>query len=972
MRPSRPRPRAQRALAVVALLAIVLSLSSCRQSSLNGGDLGADGGAGPTTLVTSPDYVRNADAADVRARLEELQSAIDDLRDTTGSGWVGRQDDVTGYLAELSGGRYFAAQGATGPEVVTAFLDSYGAALFGIGAGEVSLGEPTAATSAGSVTLRGTQEVNGVPVLDGTLTFTLGAAEEEPRLSAVRGRVFPGLDVGTTPQVSAEKAGRLATRLSGGTVQGVPRLVVMPGAVGQGAGQLAWEVAIAGVSGSDAQMTLADGLYYLDATNGHLVTIRPSSAETAPLVPHGASYGSPRSAIGRVHGAPAPTVAQLPQWLRAADGASVEVSGTGPNGEALTAFGVQTGQGILLKDTTVATYDPATGEGGIQVFDAGGSDDESQLPGQPYVQDGTTITDPDAIAAQAYSRAVHDYYADTFGRQGWDGAGTSMVSTVNVGGGDFCNAFFNPSLKQMVYGNPCQGPGGEGQLVTIDVTGHEITHGVTGTTAGLLYLGQSGALNESFSDYFGNVIGNLLKGTDDATLGEDLCAQVTEPQQLCRPTSEGVLATRDMLNGASYDGYLRLLNPGFRLRLLRSMDQDNGGVHLNSAIWNNALWSIRTRLAQIDGVPGNDSPLAQSFDQAVYNALTTLLGPTAGFVDARAAVEQSITDLGADPTVLQVAQEVFDFNDICAGCIDTGSTPALGIGTGSSSQVNPAVHGDRIAWVDLNGSEVVGTRATASFGGSGSESGASPDTAQVVYAGDALVSLTSDGAVVREAADGTTTLADEDFYETAARGLAGSDDGAVWVSYNDGAVKFVDAAGTVTQASLEKLGNDPVVAVATGGGQVAMGTNSGLVLAWSPGGKITDVGQMDQAVLSIAAYGDRILAVDEAGHVALFDSAGGRTDITDQGYPFGAAMNDHYAVWSNVVGTLGGDVAEGLGLSVTDTDLYLYSFDTGTIYDLVPTPGQQGFPALSGDRVAWQDSVLGGDDILTATIPAGL
>jgi Zn-dependent metalloprotease len=937
---------------------------------MEGGDLGGGDDVGPTTLVTSADYIRTADHEDVQARLDELQAAIDDLRDTTGSGWVGRQDDITGYLAELSGGRYFGAQDATSPEVIGSFLESYGSRLFGIGAADITLGAETAVTGVGSTSIRGEQEVDGVPVLDAVLTFTIGAADDEPRLSAVRGRVYPGLTVDTTPQVGADRARRLAARLSGGSVQGDPRLVVMPG----GPGQLAWELAVVGVTESGTQVTPADGLYYLDASTGDVITVRPSSAEVAPLVPHGASYGSPRSAIGRVHGT-APTIARLPHGLRAADSASVDVTGAGPNGESLTAHGVRTQRGVLLKDTTVPTYDAATGEGGIQVFDAGGSDDESQLPGTPYVQSGsgTTITDPDAIAAQAYSRAVYDYYDETYGRQSWDGAGASMVSTVNVGGGDFCNAFFNSSLRQMIYGNPCQGPGGEGQLVTVDVTGHEITHGVTGSTAGLLYVGQSGALNESFSDYFGNVIGNRFKGTDDATLGEDLCAGVTQPQTLCDPTSEGVLATRDMLNGAKFSGYLRLLNPGLRLQLLRSLNQDHGGVHLNSAIWNNALWSIRARLAQIDQVPGNDSPLAQSFDHAVFNALTTQLGPTAGFLDARAAVEQSITDLGADPTVLQVAQEVFDFDEICSDCGDTaGATPALGVGTGAQSQVNPAVHGDRVAWVDLNADGFFGTRATASFDGSGAETGPAPDTAQVVFAGDALVSLDGDGNVVRDAADGTTTLAQEDVYETAARGLAGSDDGAAWVSYSDNAVKYVDDAGTVTTGSLDGLGNDPVLSVATGGGSVAMGTDGGRVLAWTPGGDVTSVGQMDQAVLSIAAYGDRILAVDEAGNVALFDTTGGRTDITDQGTPFGAAMNDHYAVWSNSVGTLGGDVADELGVSAPDTDLYLYSFDTGTIYDLVPTAGQQGFPALSGDRIVWQDSVFDGDDILTATIPSDL
>ncbi|MCW2765659.1 MAG: hypothetical protein JWO11_1618 [Nocardioides sp.] len=971
MAPPRRISLRHRVLSTVALLATVLSVSACGQSNdLAGGGLGGNP-AGPTTLVASAAYVQSAGSGnDVQARLTALQASIADLRDSTGSGWVGRQDDVTGYLSELSGGRYFAAQDASSAEVITAFLEQYGPSLFGVGANDLALGEPSPATDAGSATIRATQVVAGVPVLDGVLTFTLAAADVEPRLSAVRGRVFPGLVVDTDPRVDGASARRIAKQLTGGTVQADPRLVVLPG----GQGQLTWEVSVAGVVDAGTTTTLSDGLYYLSAATGDLVTIRPSSTDAAPLLPRSSSHPQ-RSAIGRVNGR-LPVVSPLPRQLRAAGvaaaGASVEVSGQGPNGEALTAFGVQTGQGILLKDTTVPSYDAATGEGGIQTYDASGGEDQTDLPGTPYVENGTTVSDPDALAAQAYSRAVYDYYADTFGRQSWDGLGHSMVSTVNVGGGDYCNAFFSSALGQMIYGNPCRGPGGDGQLVTVDVTGHEITHGVTGSTADLIYFGQSGALNESFSDYFGNVIGNRFKGTDDATLGEDLCASVSEPQTLCEPTSEGVLATRDMLNGSSYDGYLRLLSPGFRLQLLRGFSQDNGGVHLNSAIWNNALWSIRARLAQIDGVPGNDSPLAQAFDQAVYAALTTQLGPTSGFVDARAAVEQSIANLGADPTILRVAREVFDFDKICAGCVDTGSSPAIGVSTTAQTQVGPAVHGDRIAWIDLSSSSYVGTPSTASFDGTGGETGTSPDTAQVAFAGDALISLDSTGAVVRHAADGATALASEDFYETAARGLAGSDDGAAWVSFNDNAVKYVDATGKITTGSLEEFGNDPVIAVGAGNGTVGLGTDSGHVLFWKPGGKVTSIGQMDQAVLSVAAYGDRLIALDETGAVAAFDTSGGRVDLGTDGYPFGATMNGEYAVWSNVVGTLGGAVAEHQGLSIEDTDLYLYSFATGSIYNLIPTPGQQGFPALSGNRIVWQDSVLGGDDILTATVPSGL
>ncbi len=66
------------------------------------------------------------------------------------------------------------------------------------------------------------------------------------------------------------------------------------------------------------------------------------------------------------------------------------------------------------------------------------------------------------------------------------------------------------------------------------------------------------------------------------------------------------------------------------------------------------------------------------------------------------------------------------------------------------------------------------------------------------------------------------------------------------------------------------------------------------------------------------------------------------------------------------VDSLPGGVNEALGGRMVDTDLYLYSFKTGNIYSLLEERGQQGFPAISGNRLVWQDGVFGGDDIMTA------
>ncbi len=104
----------------------------------------------------------------------------------------------------------------------------------------------------------------------------------------------------------------------------------------------------------------------------------------------------------------------------------------------------------------------------------------------------------------------------------------------------------------------------------------------------------------------------------------------------------------------------------------------------------------------------------------------------------------------------------------------------------------------------------------------------------------------------------------------------------------------------------------------------------------------------------------------------LLDGSGGSIELSEDAVPYGAALNGAYAVWPNSVGPPGGGIAEDDGHGIADTDLYLYSLATGTIYNLLEERGQQAFPAVSGDRLVWQDAVFGGDDIMTAELPPGL
>jgi len=277
-----------------------------------------------------------------------------------------------------------------------------------------------------------------------------------------------------------------------------------------------------------------------------------------------------------------------------------------------------------------------------------------------------------------------------------------------------------------------------------------------------------------------------------------------------------------------------------------------------------------------------------------------------------------------------------------------------------------------VAWLDVSGEgDTFGYAASAKLGGATPSKGASSDVAEVAFAGDALVTFDLNGRVNRYAADGgATTLATVQFGPTIAAGLASSDTGAAWAG-GGGTVSFVDPAGQVTSSRVEGLQGDSVTGLGTGGGTVAIGTDSGRVFAWTPGGRPTEVGRLDGAVLGAAAYGGNVVAVDDAGTAALFTADGQQFRLSGAAAPFGVTMNDRYVVWAENKGPLEAGVAGGVS-RYPDTDLHLASLGSGKVYGLITEGGQQGFPSLSGNRLVWQDAAFGGDDVLTTQLPDGL
>ena len=151
------------------------------------------------------------------------------------------------------------------------------------------------------------------------------------------------------------------------------------------------------------------------------------------------------------------------------------------------------------------------------VFNMNHDQTNANLPGVLVRSEGQgPVADADANQAYDFSGQTYDYYFANHGRDSFDNAGGQLRSSVHFGTG-YQNAFWNGT--QMVYG--------DGFTAADDVVAHELTHAVTERSAGLLYYYQSGALNESFSDIFGETM-DLTNGVgnDSAAvrwqLAEDL------------------------------------------------------------------------------------------------------------------------------------------------------------------------------------------------------------------------------------------------------------------------------------------------------------------------------------------------------------------------------------------------------------------------------------------------------------------
>ncbi|MDI1462947.1 M4 family metallopeptidase [Catellatospora sp. KI3] len=178
-----------------------------------------------------------------------------------------------------------------------------------------------------------------------------------------------------------------------------------------------------------------------------------------------------------------------------------------------------TGNSLLVGQVSIDTTlsggsytmtDPVRGN--TKIYDSHGASENNPSSGATLYTDSDNVwgngakTDRATVGVDVnYGLAkTWDYYKETFGRSGIRGDGVGARAYAHVGS-NLLNAYWQDSCFCMVFGDG-NSSNQTTPLASLDVAGHELTHGVTSNTAGLVYSGESGGLNESTSDIFGTVV----------------------------------------------------------------------------------------------------------------------------------------------------------------------------------------------------------------------------------------------------------------------------------------------------------------------------------------------------------------------------------------------------------------------------------------------------------------------------------
>jgi bacillolysin len=456
----------------------------------------------------------------------------------------------------------------------------------------------------------------------GVRVFGADVAREMDRgvLLSVFGTLYPGVAVDTVATIDADRARDIVEKQSGAVIAPTrqPELVVLPH---DGVYTLTWRLPAA--TDSDIRQ------YFVDAHDGSIVL------DYSQLERQVAAVGRAQGVLG--------------------DTKKISVSGASGHFTAEDRLRPPSIRTLDMKGNLSHTLDILNGSP-VTASDIASDDDNNWTDG--------AVDD-----AHVYQGWTYDYYFKRFGRRGLDNHDIQITGLANpvrrsdletssdsVIGTFFLNAFYAGG-GYMVYGvglpagfftrSPIGNQTWDFVSGALDVVAHELSHGVTQYTSDLIYLDESGALNEAFSDIMGTSVEFFFQppGTAsrqaDYLMGED----VVRPGGL-----------RSLSNPAAYgdpDHYSK--------RFLGS--EDNGGVHTNSAIASHAFYlAIEGGTNATSGlsVQGVGAANREQIEKVFYRGFTELMPANATFSVARAVTIQAARDLyGAGGNVERAVTEAW-------------------------------------------------------------------------------------------------------------------------------------------------------------------------------------------------------------------------------------------------------------------------------------------------------------------------
>lgn len=334
-------------------------------------------------------------------------------------------------------------------------------------------------------------------------------------------------------------------------------------------------------------------------------------------------------------------------------------TGTAPHTTALAATASGTGTSLFAGKVPLTTTRTAARSyllkdptrWGTETRDAKGQELENFARGRKFTSttnkwgNGTVANRASAaVDAQYGITRTLDFYKKAFGRKGIANNGNGARAMVHFGN-KVGNAFWDPACGCMLYGD------GDGDmikkpLVVLDVTGHELTHGVVDATARLEptrvdadgnQYGEPGSLNESLADIFGSNVefsADNPKNPPNYLVGEKLGLDQKFLRRLDKPSLDKLEGAIDYWSPATYDAEVHA-GSGVSSHAYYLLAEGSGRKKIGNVTYDSPTY---------DGLPVKGIGRAKA-TAVYYRALTRYMVSTTDFHDARVATLKAAKDL---------------------------------------------------------------------------------------------------------------------------------------------------------------------------------------------------------------------------------------------------------------------------------------------------------------------------------------